>query len=40
MVARDGYEMNANVQDNQYYNPYSQNQVFWLSFEAVSTVTR
>lgn len=30
--SRDGYEMNANVQDNQYYNPYSQNQVFWLSF--------
>ena len=30
---RDGYEQNEEVQsDPLYYNPYSQNQVFWLTF--------
>ncbi|HNX03058.1 MAG TPA: type IX secretion system sortase PorU [Candidatus Cloacimonas sp.] len=31
--SRDSYEQNVNVQsDPLYYNPYSQNQVFWLTF--------
>lgn len=31
--SRDGFDQNTEVQDDPlYYNPYSQNQVFWLTF--------